>query len=419
MSRPDRNRIGIIGAGIVGVQVARAAQRSGFAVTLIDRGEPGHGTSYGNAGFIATDEIFPLARGRVLRSLPRMLLDRKGPLSIRWREAPRLAPWFLRYALACSTSRAKRSVAALAAIQQEAGAAWRRVAANEGLGSLLRTTGAWKLFETDSGLHATAAEREEQRRYGINWEYVDAPELRERLPEIGPTIRHGLYYADGMSVTSPLDVTAALLARVSAAGGTVVRALVRGLSLDAGRVNQVTTDAGVHEFEHVVIAAGHRAGLLLEPLGLRIPIVAERGYHVEMSHAELGFDCPVGLYERGFYMTPMRSGLRLAGTSEFSSAAHDDPPDWTRAEILKRHVDEIMPGVATAQTGRWMGHRPTLSDFLPALGPIPGTTNAYAAFGHHHLGLTLSAVTAEMVVAAIMGTPGPVDPQPYWLSRFQ
>ena len=54
--------IAVIGAGIVGVQIARALQLRGLAVTLLDRAEPGMGTSFGNAGFIATDEIFPLAK---------------------------------------------------------------------------------------------------------------------------------------------------------------------------------------------------------------------------------------------------------------------------------------------------------------------------------------------------------------------
>jgi len=79
--------IGIVGAGIIGVQLARALQRRGTKVTLFDKGDPGMATSFGNAGYLATDEIFPLAHGAVLRSLPRMLLNPLGPLARRSRRS--------------------------------------------------------------------------------------------------------------------------------------------------------------------------------------------------------------------------------------------------------------------------------------------------------------------------------------------
>ena len=109
--------IGIIGAGIIGVQLARALQTAGANVTLFDDRDPGTATSFGNAGYLATAEIFPLANGAVLRSLPRLLLNPLAPLAMRWKEFPRLLPWYLNYARACSTRRAAHNIKALASIQ--------------------------------------------------------------------------------------------------------------------------------------------------------------------------------------------------------------------------------------------------------------------------------------------------------------
>jgi D-amino-acid dehydrogenase len=175
----------------------------------------------------------------------------------------------------------------------------------------------------------------------------------------------------------------------------------------------------VHEFDAVAVCAGYLSGRLLKPLNYRVPLVAERGYHVEMSHRETRLDMPIGVFERGFYITPMSSGLRLAGTTEFSSADHDAGPNWARAEILKRHISDIMPGLAREETHRWMGHRPTLPDFLPVLGVAPGRGNLYLAFGHHHLGLTLSAVTARIMSDLVASGTASIPIEAYALQRFQ
>ncbi len=412
-------RIAVIGAGIVGVQIARALQLRGFAVTLLDRAEPGMGTSFGNAGFIATDEIFPLAHGRVLRSLPRMLLNPLGPLTMRWHEFPRLLAWYLRYVRACSTAEVRTSISALVELQGRAASAWRAVVAREHLGDLMRDSGAIKLFETEAGYRATEQERQVQRHHGIACEDLSREALSARLPELGPSVKRGVFYPGGMSVINPLKVTQALLQRFSSDGGTFRQLDVQGLPRASDGRCRVAHDDGVLDFDRVVLCTGHLSGRLLKPLGLKVPIVAERGYHVEVAHTELSFDCPVGLHERGFYMTPMTTGLRLAGTTEFSSADHDEPPNWSRAEILHRHVQDILPGVTQGETGRWMGHRPTLADFRPALGPVEGFDNLVAAFGHHHLGLTLSAVTADIVAPLIESGQAPIDLAPFLLSRFK
>ncbi|MDA1302558.1 MAG: FAD-dependent oxidoreductase [Proteobacteria bacterium] len=409
--------VAVIGAGIVGVQTARAIQRSGPQVTLFDAEDPGMGTSFGNAGYISTQQIFPLAHGRVLRALPRMLLDSKGPLTIRWGETPFLMSWFLRYLRATSTGSVRRSIEALVALQRRSGAAWNTVLEAEGLSDLMRSNGALKIFETDRGFQEVQEELATQREYGIDWQLLDGPGVHALVPELSPFVRRGVFYPDGMHTVSPYAMTRALFDRFVHAGGVFRQERVGALRPTAQGV-VLESPAGSDRFDAVVICAGYLSGQLLRPLGLRVPLVAERGYHLEMSHGALGFDLPVGSHERGFFITPMSSGLRLAGTTEFTSADRDPPPNWRRAEILKEHIRELMPGVTGTETGRWMGRRPTMPDFLPVLGSIPGTPGVYAAFGHQHLGLTLSAVTAEIMAELITQGRSPVDLAPFELARF-
>jgi len=408
--------IGIVGAGIIGVQLARALQRRGTKVTLFDKGDPGMATSFGNAGYLATDEIFPLAHGAVLRSLPRMLLNPLGPLALRWKEFPRLLPWYIKYARACSSHRAAHSIKALASIQGRAVTAWQQVINREHLGPLIVANGAMTVFETDRGFADTRVRREVQREYGVSWEVLSGAAAAEQIPELSSAIRHAVIYPAGMHVVDPYTVTTTILANFLSDGGEFIQAEVVTVDDKSGRVRVVGDE---YLFDSVVVCCGHRSGRLLKSLHYKVPIIAERGYHVEMSHRETRLNMPVGAYERGFYVTPMTSGLRLAGTSEFSSADHDEDPTWGRAEILKQHIGDIMPGLAREETSRWMGHRPTMPDFLPVLGRAPGSAKLYLAFGHHHLGLTLSAITAEVMTDLIVtGTP-PFDIEAFDLGRFQ
>ena len=410
--------IGIIGAGIIGVALARALQRRGLRVTLFDERDPGTATSFGNAGYIATEAIFPLAHGAVLRSLPRMLLNPLGPLAMRWQEFPRLLPWYLKYARACSHRRAADSIHALATIQGEAGSAWEAVKSQEGLDNLIVANGAMMLYESDRGFDETRIRRDVQRHYGIDWQVLSGDEARREIPELSSRIKHAVIYPAGMHVVNPYSVTTAIFDRFIGDGGEFSKQRIDAIETKDSSVHAIHVGGVARHFDFVVVSAGHLSGRLLKPLGYKVPIIAERGYHLEMSHRETRLNIPVGAYERGFHITPMSSGLRLAGTVEFSSADHDEEPNWGRAEILKRHIGEIMPDLAEAETGRWMGQRPTMPDFLPVLGHAPGCENLYLAFGHHHLGLTLAPVTAAIMSDLIVtGTPS-IDIDAFNLRRF-
>lgn len=49
-----------------------------------------------------------------------------------------------------------------------------------------------------------------------------------------------------------------------------------------------------------------------------------------------------------------------------------------------------------------MGERPTLPDYLPGMGESQRHRGLYYALGHQHLGLTLSAPTAQAIPADLI-----------------
>src|SRR6185369_16409589 len=219
----------VIGAGIVGTATARALQREGHAVTLIDSGEPGRATSYGNAGFIAIDHVLPLARPSTLKRVPQMLMDRNGPLTVHTPSIPSLLPWMARFALAAySAAEVRKGVDSFGALMAEANIAWKAEIQASGLGELFLSKGALYVYESEQSFAAGAEERELQKAKGTVFEIVDGARARELAPGLSDHIVRGVYYPDGMHTINPYRVVATLAERFAGDGGTVVRGRVRG-----------------------------------------------------------------------------------------------------------------------------------------------------------------------------------------------
>ena len=188
--------VAVIGAGVVGMATARAIQRGGHQVVVLDGVDPGRKTSFGNAGFIAIDHVLPLARPSVLKRVPSMLLDRDGPLTVHLPSLFWLLPWMLRFGRAASSAaEVSKGVDSFGALMAEANIAWKAEIQASGLGELSRprarstSTRPWPV---DGG----AQERALQAAKGTAMEIVDSS--RAQLAPAVATRVKGVYYPHGM-----------------------------------------------------------------------------------------------------------------------------------------------------------------------------------------------------------------------------
>src|SRR5437660_1430258 len=200
----------VIGAGIVGTATARALQRGGHAVTLIDSDEPGKATSYGNAGFIAIDHVLPLARPSTLKRVPQMLMDRNGPLTVHPPSIPYLLPWMARFAVAAySATEVRKGVDSFGPLMAEANIAWKAEIQASGLGELFLTKGALYVYESEQSFADGAEERELQKVKGTVFEIVDGNRARELARGLSSHIVRGVYYPHGRPTINTYRVVAA------------------------------------------------------------------------------------------------------------------------------------------------------------------------------------------------------------------
>jgi glycine/D-amino acid oxidase-like deaminating enzyme len=408
----------VIGAGVVGMACARALRSAGHRVIVADPLPPGTACSFGNAGVIATEHVLPMARFDVLRRVPGMLLDPTAPLYLRAHRVPGLLPWFARFAAAARPARVRLGTRAIAALTGRALPAWQRLLGNDGA-FLLRRSGMYTVYRSERSFDRDADERELASRFGIPWQALDADSLRAREPALSPMLTRAVYYPEVAHVIDPHAVVDHLATAFVAAGGQRLDVAVTGL-VPLGDAVQAQTAAGAITAGHVVIAAGLGARDLCRGLGFTMPLAAEMGYHVGMAGAGQRLRAPVSSAEGGFIITPMGAqgdALRAAGTVEF--AWREAPPAWHRADSVWRQASSLFREPLPAPTSRWRGSRPTLPDFLPAIGALPGLPRVLAAFGHQHIGLTTAAVTAEAVVALLAGHVPDLDLTPFDPGRFR
>ena len=170
-----------------------------------------------------------------------------------------------------------------------------------------------------------------------------------------------------------------------------------------------------YNFEKTVIASGAFSKKLTDQLGEKIPLDTERGYHVHFKKMDHLISRPVIFLDRGFGLTPMNQGLRAVGTVELGGLKN--PLSKKRIDYIIRCAKELLPQLQE-HDDEWIGFRPTLPDFLPILGPSINNKNIVYAFGHHHLGWTLGAVTGKIVSSIVAGEKTNLDLSPYSSKRF-
>jgi D-amino-acid dehydrogenase len=408
----QRRRIAVIGAGIVGTSTALFLRGDGHDVTLIDPLDPGEGTSSGNAGIISLGSTLPIGTPEVLRQVPSMLLDPMSPLAIRWAYLPALAPWLVRFVLSSRAAKVESSSRALGELLAHADRAHDLVIQRAGAGDLVRRVGWLKVARRrETVLATTELNRAAWDRLGFSYQVLREGEPLELEPALNPDLRFGLFLPMNRAVAHPREYVARIAEAFLREGGQYRKARVTGLPQDERRVVAVQVDGGTIDVDVVVIAAGAFSKALSALVGARVPLEAERGYHAMLPHPARTLTRPVYFMDHGFLLAPMRHGMRLTGGVELASPSA--PPDWRRLRRLVKLAQDLLPGLTGKPDSEWLGLRPSTPDGLPVIGRAPGCSNAWLAFAHQHIGLTLGPVTGRIIADLVGGRDPGLDLAPF------
>jgi D-amino-acid dehydrogenase len=404
----------VLGAGVVGVSTAYAARQRGMSVVLVDRREPGNETSYGNAGILSSGSIFPLNVPSLWKELPKYLTNRHPAL--RWDLAwsIRNAPWLIRFLANATPANTRPRALALRGLIAASLKLHREWIVKAEAGHRIRETGWLKAWRSDA--FATAkAQQALLADYGIRSELLDRQAISALEPDILPVYKVGLLHTETASVDSPGSVVKAYARMLAHSGGEIRRAEIKSIVPDSDGWCVVLADSAIRA-RHVVVALGPWSADLLRPLGYRVPLAAERGYHQEFKpNSARALRRPIHDAEAAFLMTPMENGIRVTSGVELTS--RDAPSSFAQLDAvvpLARGVVEF--GEAVAEP--WRGARPTLPDSLPVIGPAPRHSGLWLAFGNQHIGFTTGPATGVAIAAMISGQQPPFDAAPFSPSRY-
>jgi D-amino-acid dehydrogenase len=391
----------VIGAGIVGISIARKLQESGRSVTLIDKSGIALEASKGNAGAFAFSDIVPLATPGIMRQAPKWLLDPLGPLSIPPAYALNILPWMLRFWRASRKDKYEASLKTQAQLMELSQLALERQIKSVNGESLIQREGQLQLYEGIQEFNASLPGWKTRHDFGIEYELLESQKaIADIQPGIDPRFTHAAYTPKWINTCDPAKWANHIADHFTASGGEIKITKINSLSQKQNYVSLITKDGEIRT-KQVVVACGAWSHHLAKTLGDKIPLETERGYNTTLPIGAFDLKTHLTFSGHGFVISKISGGIRVGGAVELGGLKIS--PNYKRSEILLNKAAQFLPELKTEGGQQWMGFRPSLPDSLPVIGRAPYAPNVFYAFGHGHLGLTQAAGTAELITSLANG----------------
>lgn len=417
-------RVVVLGAGVIGVATAWWLAREGAEVVVIDRQRgPGLETSFANGGQISVNHATPWAAPATPWKALKGLGRADAPLLFHLRYDPALFAWLVRFLANCTRARAKINTERAVRVALFSRRMLAQVRAETGIAYDRLGRGILHIFRDRREYAAALPSVELMGPLGCERRLVDADGCVALEPALAAARRDlvgGIFSPDDESGDAyAFTVGLAELARERGVhflwNETIARLRVAGDSIAAAE----TADGEQIRGEVFVVALGSYAPLLLQPLGVSLPVYPGKGYSVTLPIGSHQGAPTVSLIDDAYKMVYSRLGdrLRIAGTAEF--AGYDVRVTPARARFLLETALRLFPdGGDATQAEFWAGLRPSTPDGVPVIGMAPGLRNLVLNSGHGTLGWTMACGSGRLAADLALGNPPEIPLDGLGLDRF-
>jgi D-amino-acid dehydrogenase len=414
-------RVVVVGAGIIGVCTAHALRRAGFDVTVLERRSGvAQEASFANAGVMAPGYVGPWAAPGMPRKVLRYMLRSEAPVVFHPALSLSLWSWLGRWLGECAPERYQRNRERMQRLAFYSQGELRAVRAEYAL-DYEQAAGYLQLFRTPQEVEASTTTRAMLAQLGVRHVLLDEAQCRALEPALhaATPLAGGLHLPD--DEVGNCAYFAHQLKDISARAGVEFRfgVEVQRFEMAPGRVDRLQTSAGSVRADAYVLAGGSDSAHLLAAAGIRLPLLAVKGYSATAMISAFEHAPFISVMDETYKVAITRLGnrLRVAGTAELGTR------DMSLRERALRTLTKValdwFPYAASYRNAKfWVGARPMLPDGPPVLGATP-VANLYLNTGHGSSGWAMAIGSARIVADVIAGQKPGIDLDGLTLDRYR
>lgn len=408
----------IIGGGIIGLSSAYYLNKSGWEVTVIDKGDFTDNCSWGNAGYVCPSHFIPLAAPGIVMKGLKWMWNSSSPFYIQPRFNAALVNWGMKFIKSASKKNVDDAAVPLrdiALLSQHEYLQWAKE-----FDFSYEHKGLLEIFQSEKSEHHAHHMVERARELGLSTDFLNYDQLQALEPHTKINAKGAVYFrCDGHLF--PDKLMRGLIEKLKS-NGVKLHAHEKFVDVEKenGKITKVITENNRYESDQVILAAGSWSREVAARMNIQIPMVAGRGYSITLENSPYKLNHPAILLERRVALTPMDGNkIRFGGTMEVTSIGN--PPRMNRVKGILDSVKMYLPEFEIPMPGAdkvWFGYRPCSADGLPYIGRASKFSNVVVATGHSMLGLSLGAGTGKLVDEIVNEQPLSMDIQPFEVERF-
>ena len=404
------SKVIVAGGGVIGLCAAYYLNKAGHEVTLIDKGDLKHGTSFGNAGYISPSHFIPLASPGIVAKGLQWMLSSSSPFYIKPRLDMDLIRWALTFWKRSGKSTMERNIPHLNNILHLSRELTSGIRNDLGNQFRMEEKGCFMLYKSALTEKHELELAKEAAALNIETRVFNAKEIQDMEPEVEVNVRGGVLYPIDAHL-HPGDLMQTIHDHLQQSGVKFQLATtITGFEKQGRKVTKVLTDKGDFTGDEIILATGSWLPVTSRDLGIDLLLQAGKGYSMTFNAVEKNLHYPAILVDDRVAMTPMGTDLRMGGTMEISGIG--SPMLMKRVQSIFKAAKNYYPDLPVAfpsQDNIWYGLRPLSPDGLPYIGRHSKYDNIVMAGGHAMLGLSLAAATGKLVEEIVGGTDTSID----------